>query len=550
MAWVQCGEFTKRGALTLSGGYSTGYSISIHAILYVDRSVTPIARRIYIDRAIFYGSAYALGRISSNDPYASVSMNTSAVYTNFIDEKPSIPQTVQTIDGESCFYSDPLGYFDLPAATSDPKSNVFTFRYYASASYRDYNNASKFAYGSVSIQFPFPQYRNISITAPTPVTLNALNTFSCEAVDFSIFNQTSNLTLTAYAAFGQNYERTSDIYISSSAVLAKNSAFSTLYWYPSYLTAATGDFVNGESNYKIFIELTASSSGLTDKVVASAEITGTILYNETPPAAAAPVVRVSVAETEGIGLFAEYGRYLTGKSKIRLRATISSTFGYGAAIVSRTITLNGSTSLADTSLYPQVDGTYYAYAIDNHGASASASLSYQVYDYWDPELSTFAIHRCLQDGTNDDAGPYVKIEWGIHVAPLGNQNSKALTITHPQGTTTPTLSTYDASGTLIVAADIEHSYDIVLALTDDLGSITQTLRLSTAGAIMDILNGGNGIAFGKVAELADTLEVTPNWDVILNTTGGDKINLVDALEALATAAGIDIHVQPTTQQGS
>lgn len=59
---------------------------------------------------------------------------------------------------------------------------------------------------------------------------------------------------------------------------------------------------------------------------------------------------------------------------------------------------------------------------------------------------------------------------------------------------------------------------------------------------MDIHNGGDGIAFGKVAELADTLEVTPNWEVILNTTDAKKISLVDALKALATATGVDIYV--------
>ena len=320
------------------------------------------------------------------------------------------------------------------------------------------------------------------------------------------------------------------------------SAFNKIYWYPSILQVATGDFINNTSRYKIFFELTSTSSGLDDNRLAWGEITGYIQYNETPPANAKPAVSVAVTEISGVGLFATYGRYLVGKSQIRLTASISAPFGYGQSILTRTITLNGVTASANQTVWPAVDGTYYASAVDNHNASNNASLSYQVYDYWEPELSTFAIHRCQQDGTNDDGGAYVKIEWGIHVAPLGNQNSKSLTIVHPQGTATPALSSYDASGVLIVAADIEHSYDITATLTDDLGSSTRTLRLSTAGAIMDIHHGGDGIAFGKVAELADTLEVTPNWEVILNTTDAKKISLVDALKALATATGVDIYV--------
>jgi hypothetical protein len=350
------------------------------------------------------------------------------------------------------------------------------------------------------------------------------------------------MTFSAYGAFGQNYERSSDLYISSSAKPAKSSAFSTLYWYPSILSVATGDFVNNTSRYKIYFELTSTSSGLDDNRIAWGEITGTIQYNETPPTNAKPAVSVAVTEISGVGLYAQYGRYLIGKSQIRLTASISAPFGYGQSILTRTITLNGATASANQTVWPAVDGTYYASAVDNHNASNNASLSYQVYDYWDPVLSTFAIHRCRQDGTNDDAGAYVKIEWGISVAPLGNQNSKSLTITHPQGSTSPTLNSYNASGTLIVAADIEHSYDITATLTDDLGSTTRTMRLSTAGAILDIHNGGDGIAFGKVAELADTLEVTADWDVILNTANAKQINLVAALEALATAAGINIYV--------
>ena len=550
MAYVQVGTVTK-------SRYSDGYTLTVHLILEIDRSSSPVSRRVYIDRFVITASEYAFSRITSSGwPSVNFRMHSKgAASTDFIViSNLAFSKTVETIDGQKCIRTTAPGYYTMTDPPSGGVSGDYGFTVYSNLYYTNASGTGTLVQFSLTPKFIFPSYYNVALTAPAAVSMEALNVFTCDNVDLNSVSKGdshSTQTFTAYAAFGQNYERTSDLYISSSTVLSKKSAFSALYWYPSHLTAATGDFVNGVSNYKIFFEITDTFSGLDDgNVVASGEISGQILWNETPPAAAAPYVNLVITEISGAGLYAQYGRYIKGKSQLRLRAAISASFGYGQQIVTKSVTLNGATSSENRTLWPDVDAIYAATATDNHGATVSRSTSYQVYDYWTPELSTFAVHRCLQDGTNDDAGPYAKIEWGIRVAPLGDQNSKALTIEHPQGTTTPALSTYTASGTLIVAADIEHSYDIVCTLADDLETITQTLRLSTAGAIMDILNGGNGIAFGKVAELADTLEVTPNWDVILNTTGGDKINLVEALEALATAAGIDIHVQQNTQQGS
>ena len=539
MAYVQCGTITKEIG-------STSLGMAFSATLYVDRSTTPFSRRIYIDKVtISYPASY--NTVRTSNCYFRIWCPSTSSYV--IDTQYTLSTPTQ-IGNRYYQYTPVIGYINLPATASASlkdytitASDVITYKRTSSSSY-------DVVTVSISSDIRYPDYAGISISAPSTVKLNALNQFSCPAIDFSrIYKKASTQTFTAYGAFGQSYERLSDIYVSPTQKLTRDSSFSALYWYPSILAAQGGDFINNTSRYKIYFELVDTDCPLDDNRIAWGEITGTIQYNETPPSDANPAVSVSVTEVSGAGLFARYGRYLTGKSRIRLRASISAPYGYGQSILSRTITLNGVTSTADTTIWPAVDGTYYAYALDNHNASNSDSLSYQVYDYWDPELATFAIHRCQQDGTNDDAGAYVKIEWEISVAPLGDQNSMSLTITHPQGTTTPTLTDYDESGVLIVAADIEHSYDITAALTDDLGSVTRTLRLSTAGAIMDIHNGGDGIAFGKVAELADTLEVTPNWEVILNTTDAKKISLVDALVALATAAGVDIYVHDNSQTG-
>ena len=531
MAYVQVGTITKNIGPTRCG-------IAFTATLYVDRSTTPYSRRMHISRVTV---SYPAGwyRVSTSKVFVKLRSYTSSGYV--LDGSYNISTPVQ-IGDRYYQYTDEIGYVDLPWTAGNSLGD-YALRVSDIFTYKITSIDSSYTVGTVSTEpsFRFPDYAGMSFSAPAVVKLNALNIFTCPAINLSNIYKSSRQVFAAYGAFGQNYERSSDIYANASTKISRDSVFSSVTWYPSILQVATGDFVNNTSRYKIHFELTDPDSDLDDNRIAWGEITGYIQYNETPPANAKPGVSVSVTEISGAGLYARYGRYLAGKSRIRLQASITAPFGYGQSILTRTITLNGATSSADTSLWPAVDATYYASAVDNHNASNNASLSYQVYDYWDPALPTFAIHRCQQDGTNDDAGAYVKIEWGISVAPLGNQNSKSLTIIHPQGTATPTLATYDASGSLIVAADIEHSYDITATLTDDLGSVTRTMRLSTAGAIMDIHNGGDGIAFGKVAELADTLEVTADWDVILNTTDAHKINLVSALKALAAATGVNIY---------
>ena len=396
----------------------------------------------------------------------------------------------------------------------------------------------------------FPQ--RVIITPPATVTLNAVNYFTCTQ-----FTLPDNAAL--YAS-GSGYLKPSyksaPCYLDATTKLdstnARGRTISSFSWYPSYKLAQSGDFSGGVGEYYMSLSASydlkwyGSSSyqvgGLRlSSLIVFPSLSGPIYYNETPPAAAAPLVTLTATEVSGAGLYAQYGKYIKGMSQVRYTAAVTYRYGAVKSYFELVVGYNYTTALTYT-FWPEAAGTATAHAEDDHDAETEVSVNYDVYDYWTPAL-TAAIHRCTQNGTRDDNGSYCLIEWAINVAPLGNQNSKSLTITHPAGTSTPTLSSYTASGSLIVAADPELSYDIGFSLTDDFTTVTRTMKLSTAGVIMDIYRGGHGIAFGKVAENDYTLEVTSEWDVLLNTSNAKQINLVDALEALATAAGINIYVQ-------
>lgn len=391
--------------------------------------------------------------------------------------------------------------------------------------------------------------KRVTVTPPSTVRLNDANYFSFPAITFP-----DNYS---FSALGYGYLRPSGknckLYVDAITPFETNSlrgrTISGFYWYPAASLAQPGDFSGGVGEYTLSVSFRASSTwhdgtyqtgGVSSTIVNFNLPSGAILYNETPSAAALPIVTLTSSEISGAGLYARYGKYIKGKSQVRYTAAVTYRYGAVKSYFELVVGYDYTTALTYT-FWPEEAGTATAHAEDDHNGETEVSVNYDVYDYWTPGL-TAAIHRCTQNGTRDDSGSYCLIEWAINVAPLGNQNSRSLTITHPEGTTTPTLSSYTASGSLIVAADPEHSYNISFALTDDFGTITRTLRLSTAGVIMDIFHGGHGVAFGKVAENDYTLEITSDWDVLLNTSNARQIKLVDALVALANAAGINIYV--------
>lgn len=390
---------------------------------------------------------------------------------------------------------------------------------------------------------------HITITEPETVKLNDVNYFPC--TPFTLPDSTMSASGVGLLSPSN---KGSLLYIDESTPFdskARGRTVTGLYWYPALSLAQPGDFTDGVGKYRLTLNCSANytwrsgtyqSGGVASYIIKSDPLfSGTILYNETPSAAAAPAITLTAAEISGAGLLAQYGGYIKGKSQVKFTAAVTYKYGAVKSVFDLTVGYNYTTAMTYT-FWPEADGRAVAHAEDDHGSVTEVVLAYSVFDYWSPQISV-AIHRCRQDGARDDSGAYCLIEWGINVAPLGNQNSKSLTIQHPEGSASPTLSSYTATGSLIAVADTEQSYNITLTLTDDFGSLVRTVRLSTAGVIMDIYRGGHGLAFGKVAEMDKTLEISAELDTILNTRDAKQINLIDALVALAQKAGVDIYVQ-------
>ena len=195
----------------------------------------------------------------------------------------------------------------------------------------------------------------------------------------------------------------------------------------------------------------------------------------------------------------------------------------------------------DTDALTANSGNLIVSLTDTRNQTKTITVNCNAVEWFYPEITLFAVHRCKQDGTRDDSGAYCEIEWGVKIAPVDNLNSKSLSIVNPEGTRQITLASYTATGSFIVAASTEYSYNIVMTLADSVVTLTRTIRLSTAGVLMDFLAGGQGLAIGKVAEYTKTLDLAPDWTFLVDNlmiANTDLVQWMQDIERRLTAGNL------------
>ena len=102
---------------------------------------------------------------------------------------------------------------------------------------------------------------------------------------------------------------------------------------------------------------------------------------------------------------------------------------------------------------------------------------------------------------------------------------------------TVTLTTYTQSGSAVIAADTNYTYDVQLELTDDFSTVTISLQLSTAFTTMNFRAGGKGIGVGKVSEIDYLLDLASGWSVRLGSTTLSEADLQTLMTAITIPSG-------------
>lgn len=202
--------------------------------------------------------------------------------------------------------------------------------------------------------------------------------------------------------------------------------------------------------------------------------------------------------------FAELGKYLQYNSRLHILATAEG--AYGSTIISYKVEVDGTvyTTAEVTTGTLQTEGTSQVKVTvtDSRNRTATATKDIEVQSYNAPRITLLTVHRCNQDGTENQSGQYAKVTYSYSVS---SSSSGTPTLKYKKANDTNYTSISLPSGqsadnaTYIFQADDGSAYDIELVISDSYGTASRRTSVSTGYTIMHFPANGRGVTFGGVA---------------------------------------------------
>lgn len=254
--------------------------------------------------------------------------------------------------------------------------------------------------------------------------------------------------------------------------------------------------------------------------------TKTVSFTAVVPSSVVPSISALTIAEGTTGIAAQFGAYIQNKSK--LKVTITATGSYSSTIKSYKTTISGKSYTASsfTSSVLSSSGSVKVSTTvtDSRGRTATKESTVSVLAYTAPKITKFSALR-----TNTG----VQVSMNFSIASLGEKNARSYVLSYKPktGDTWETLSSgsvysYNSSQTFSEGFSTEASYDLRLTVTDYFGesaAATAYAEIPTAFTLLDFNASGKGIAFGKVSELENQMEIDMDMDIYRNIyMGGSK----------------------------
>ena len=187
---------------------------------------------------------------------------------------------------------------------------------------------------------------------------------------------------------------------------------------------------------------------------------------------------------------------------------------------------------------------------DSRGLSAYEDFEIAIHPYAPPALTGARLYRADGDGAASDSGTHIAGRATANYSSIGGENAatirgywKAVGGSYGSGEALSSGVTGIISGSAVISAD--RSYVAKLVITDSLGNTAEFEdSIPTERVAFHLKEGGNGAAFGKVAETEHVLELSEDWEFkggkkagagILQTTAATDLNA--AAEKIAVLDG-------------
>lgn len=239
-------------------------------------------------------------------------------------------------------------------------------------------------------------------------------------------------------------------------------------------------------------------------------------FTLTVPSTVVPSISAVTMSEAVSGLSGQFGGYVQNKSKLAVKITAAG--AYSSTIKAYKTSIQGAnyTAASFTSGILKNSGTSTVTitVTDSRGRSASTTRSLTVIAYAQPKISTFTALRANGLGAADDNGTMALARIKFAISSVSDKNSKSYKVEYrPKASDTWTQAatgsvyTYDSNMLLNVGLDTDTSYDLRLSVTDYFGTVTASTDVATAFTLLDFNASGKGLAFGKVSEEENGMEI-------------------------------------------
>lgn len=256
-------------------------------------------------------------------------------------------------------------------------------------------------------------------------------------------------------------------------------------------------------------------------------------FSVTVPASVVPTISAATLTEAVSGLAAKFGGYVQNKSKITVKITAAGTLSSTIKAYKTTIQGANFTAASFTSGILTKSGTSNVTitVTDSRGRTASTTRSITVAAYAAPKITSFQGFRCLADGTENYEGTYLNAKVSFSISSVGSKNDKNYTIEYrPKNTETWTALTSGsvyALNTNVISASgmmgIDSSYDVRLKVQDYFATVQSVIEIPTAFTLLDFNKSGRALAFGKVSEIENGMEIDLDMSIYRNIfMGGNK----------------------------
>lgn len=254
--------------------------------------------------------------------------------------------------------------------------------------------------------------------------------------------------------------------------------------------------------------------------------TKTVSFTAKVPSSVVPSISTLTIAEATTGLAAQFGAYIQNKSK--LKVTITAAGSYSSTISSYKTTIAGKSytgnSVTSGLLTSSGSVTVSTTVTDSRGRTATKSSTVSVLAYTAPKITKFSALR-----TN--AG--VQVSMNFSIASLGDKNTRSYVLSYKPKTgdtweqlASGSVYTYNSSQTFSQGFSTESSYDLQLVVKDYFGDSSAAIayaEIPTAFTLLDFNASGKGMAFGKVSEIENQMEVDMDMNIYRTIfMGGNK----------------------------